>query len=425
MRVRCSTTAERSSPATSREPRRRPEPLQRPGHADAGGRQRRDAPEARVPEDRQEADLRCGAGSPCLLLLRHDEENEERDSRRCRGENGEQAAPSDALDDHLGRAGRGQGAERAQHDVAAVGERDALGREPQDDGLEAGHQADGDAEADERAAEHEGPDAVGEREHERPGGGEEEQGAVDEPWSVAVEEHAAGEQHRGEHQEVRRREQRRGRRRSRPSSALEVSGDQRVDGAEQVGEVVAGREGQQHADDETGTGHGAWLRQQGSVAAARLALLPGFRIGCGLSYMRSTASRLQPSSLRSRRQTRRAGRSSVRLEQGAPDRLRQGGVVELDAEVGLLRSLAGPAPGGADLGGAGHDAEVGGAVGVLAVVGDEAHPDAHGERADGAGVAVLDGGERPDDRHWHSLLCRLLISRRFRGRPAARGPCGR
>ena len=133
------------------------------------------------------------AGGLVRLLLRHDEKNEERHGRRCRGQNGKQAAPADALDDHLGRAGRGQGAERAQHDVPAVGERDALGREPQHDGLEAGHQADGDAEADQGAAEHEGPDAVGEGEQERAGGGNEEQGAVDEPRPVAVEEHAAGE----------------------------------------------------------------------------------------------------------------------------------------------------------------------------------------------------------------------------------------
>ena len=65
----------------------------------------------------------------------------------------------------------------------------------QDDGLEAGHQPDGDAEADQGAADKERCHAVGKGEHERAGGGNEEQGAVDEPRPVPVEEHAAGELH--------------------------------------------------------------------------------------------------------------------------------------------------------------------------------------------------------------------------------------
>jgi hypothetical protein len=40
--------------------------------------------------------------------------------------------------------------------VDAIGGGNALRREPQDDGLEAGHQADGHAEADQRAAEQKG-----------------------------------------------------------------------------------------------------------------------------------------------------------------------------------------------------------------------------------------------------------------------------
>ena len=56
----------------------------------------------------------------------------------------------------LGRRRGGDGAERAQHDEPAVGQRDALGRKPQHDGLEAGHQRTGDAEADEASADGEG-----------------------------------------------------------------------------------------------------------------------------------------------------------------------------------------------------------------------------------------------------------------------------
>ena len=91
-----------------------------------------------------------------------------------------QPQPGKPLDEHLGGTGGGQGTEGAQHDQPAVGERDTLRREPQDDRLEAGHQADGDTETDQGSGEHEGKDAVGECEQEGPGGGEEEQGAVDE-----------------------------------------------------------------------------------------------------------------------------------------------------------------------------------------------------------------------------------------------------
>ena len=128
-----------------------------------------------------------------MLLLRHDQKNEERDGRRGHRENGKQAAPGKGLNDRLGRTGGGQGAEGAQHDVAAIGEGDPLRREPQDDGLEAGHQADSDAEADKRAANDKRDDAVGKGEHERPGGGKEEQAAIDKAWPVTVEQRTAGE----------------------------------------------------------------------------------------------------------------------------------------------------------------------------------------------------------------------------------------
>jgi hypothetical protein len=68
------------------------------------------------------------------------------------GQDGEQSAPSDAPDEHLGGTGRGSGTKRGQHDVPAVGKRNALRREPQDDGLEARRVSDSDAEADKRAS---------------------------------------------------------------------------------------------------------------------------------------------------------------------------------------------------------------------------------------------------------------------------------
>jgi hypothetical protein len=189
------------------EPGRRPEALQREGRADAQRRQGGDAQEARVRVDGEEADPRRGSGLRLRLPLRHDEQDGERHGCRGHGESCEQPAPAESLHHRLGRSCRRQGAERAKHDVPAVGEGDALGREPQDDGLEAGHQADGHAEADECAADEERRHAVGNGEDERSGGGKEQQGTVDKARPVAVEEHAAGEHDRREHQEIDGREQ--------------------------------------------------------------------------------------------------------------------------------------------------------------------------------------------------------------------------
>ena len=293
-------------PGNVGEPRRRPQALQREGHADAQGRQGGDAQEARVQVDGEEADPGGGGCRLRRLPLRHDEKDEQRHGRGGNGESGEQPAPAEGLNDRLGRTRGGQGAEGAQHDVDAIGEGDALGREPQDDGLEAGHQADGHAEADERAADKKGRRAVGECEDERSGGGKEQQATVDKARSVAVEKHAAGEHDRGEYQEVHGREQAEVRR---PEAQLggEVAGDQRVDGAEQVGEVVAGREGQQHADDEMHTGH--WVHPGNRAPLPQRCSHRGRRVGVRLQL--SMAAGPQPSSLRSRRQTRRAGASSV------------------------------------------------------------------------------------------------------------------
>ena len=80
--------------------------------------------------------------------------------------------------------------------------------------------------------------------------------------------------------------------------------------------------------------------------------------------------------------------------------MRQGGVIELDAQVGLLRALLGLAPGGADLGGTRHDAEVRRAIGLLAIVGEDADLGGYGEGSDSAGIAVLDGREAFRSRAW-------------------------
>src|SRR5581483_10381857 len=92
------------------------------------------------------------------------------------------------------------------------------------------------------------------------------------------------------------------------------------------------------------------------------------------------------------------------LQKRAPDRLRQRRIVELDTEVGFLGALSRSAPGGADLGCSSENAKVRGSLAFLAVVGDKAHLCRNGERANGAGIAVLDGRERSNHGHEYLLL---------------------
>ena len=207
MRVRCSTTAERSSPATSvshgaAQSPCRDHDMPTPVAPRGAMRQKRESRKI-VEKLTFGAESADGAGF-CSGTTRR---MRSATAAGYHGQKGEQAAPADALDYQLGWTCCGQRAERAQHDVPAIREGDALRRKPHDDRLEAGHQTDRDPKPDQGAAEHQSPDAVGKSEHKGPGGGEEKQGAVDEPWSVAVEKHAAREHDRGKHQEIRRREQ--------------------------------------------------------------------------------------------------------------------------------------------------------------------------------------------------------------------------
>src|SRR5258706_7531824 len=91
------------------------------------------------------------------------------------------------------------------------------------------------------------------------------------------------------------------------------------------------------------------------------------------------------------------------LEQDGPDRLRPGRIVEPHAEISLVGALLRPAPRRADLGCSERHPEIRRAVALLAVVGEDLDASVHAERADVAGIAVLDGRERSDDRHGQYL----------------------
>ena len=166
-----------------------PQALQRPGCADADRGQRRNAPEASIPVDRPKARgrARCfaqGAGAP----LGHGEQNQQRCQRRQARQHSKQAAPPDGLHNKLGRRSRGDGAQRTQHHQPAVGEGKALRREPEHDGLEPGHQRQGHAKTQQRAADHQAEQTIGQSEDERAGAGQ--QAAAHFGWSSAHSDRA-------------------------------------------------------------------------------------------------------------------------------------------------------------------------------------------------------------------------------------------
>ena len=163
-------------------------------------------------------------------------------------EHGKQAPPTDICDDDVGRRGRRDGSQGPQHDEPAIGERQALGRKPQHDGFEAGHQRQGDTDADQRAAQQQANQTVGQREHQSAGAGQQQEAALQAARAVAVEQDAKRDLGGGKHQKVDRRQQS-------EVGGIEaelggqVGGDQGIDGAKQIGQVIAGCERQQNAAD--------------------------------------------------------------------------------------------------------------------------------------------------------------------------------
>src|SRR5262249_29515116 len=96
---------------------------------------------------------------------------------------------------------------------------------------------------------------VGQSEYEGAAAGEEQQRALNGLGTVPVEQGTKGELNRGKHQEVDGGQK---------SEVLcvdvefghEIAGNQRIDAAEEVGEIIAGSKGQEHAGDETRLRHG-------------------------------------------------------------------------------------------------------------------------------------------------------------------------
>jgi len=133
-------------------------------------------------------------------------------------------------------------------------------RKPQRVGLDRAHQPAGDAEADQRAAERQHGEALGQAEHQRAERGNAEQRRQHAARAVTVEQHTERQLERGEGEKVRRGEQAEvgGRERE---FGRQFARDDRVDVAEEVRQEIARGERAEH--------HEHQLRGQSVVARRR------------------------------------------------------------------------------------------------------------------------------------------------------------
>ena len=155
-------------------------------------------------------------------------------------------------------------AQRADHDHVAVDGRDALAREPENDGFQPRHEPGCDSQADQRASEHERREPLRHGEQRRTGGSNEQQHALDPAWAVAIEHDADRYLPGAEGQEIDCGEQTEI---GSPERQIrcQLTGDQGVDGPEQVGKVEAGRERQEDEQDQAPEAREFFSRSQRDV----------------------------------------------------------------------------------------------------------------------------------------------------------------
>ena len=142
-----------------------------------------------------------------VRALRHDEQDQQGRNGRKPGQNGEQAAPADGLDDSSAGAVAVTAPSAPSMMNQPLASAMRSGGNHSTMALRPAISADGDAEADQRAAEHEADEPSASANTSAPAAASKQQGALDAARPVAVEQHAEGELHGGEDEEVDRRQQ--------------------------------------------------------------------------------------------------------------------------------------------------------------------------------------------------------------------------
>ena len=230
------------------EPRGRPQRLVDQERAVADAENRGHAPEIGAGGDRGKGRRRRapapgldGAAAP----RRHRGPGQEGDQEGQHGEAHEQVAPAGDLEDRMDRGRRRQRAETAEGGGDVVDQRQAVARPPFGVGLERGHQAGGHAEPDQASREAQHPERLADGEQRRPKRGEHQQHRLNARRAVAVEQQAERNLEGGEGDEIDAgHEAEIGR--AQPDLGDQGLRDHRVDDPEQVGEVIAEPERNQH-----------------------------------------------------------------------------------------------------------------------------------------------------------------------------------
>jgi hypothetical protein len=224
--------------------------------------QRREAPDHGIGEHPPEPvelgaqALRRRGGRP----FRHGDQVERGARHRDRGKHDERHAPADEADHHLGRPGGDEETELAAAHDDGIAERMPAGRQREGHRFEAAHQRAAESGADQRAGERQGQGVLAEGKGERAHGGASEQHRLDPARTVAVEGNA-DRQLRGAVGDEERRGQEPQRGGVEADVGDEVGRDQRVDGAEDVGQNVAERES---GEDDGGRSHGSSIQGPGA-----------------------------------------------------------------------------------------------------------------------------------------------------------------
>ena len=158
----------------------------------------------------------------------------------------EQSTPAQCVQQDFRRKRRRHCTERSQRDKAPVRERQPLLGQPEHQRLQAGDEACSNTEPDQRAANQQQHHTVGSREQDCPRNSDRQQDNLDTVRPEPVKRDANWQLRNGERQEVHRGEQAELGRAYSDVSA-HARGRDCIDGAEQVGQIVGGGEGQKDA----------------------------------------------------------------------------------------------------------------------------------------------------------------------------------
>jgi hypothetical protein len=153
------------------------------------------------------------------------------------------------VEQQVGRQCRRDRTQRAQHHHQAVQERYAISWKPENERLQSRGHSRGNTQTYQRPAEQKHPKMVRHREQRRADRRDQQQHALDPPWTKTVEEDTDGYLGSGEGQEIDRRQQAKvvG---TEPQFRRQRSCHDRIDRPEQIGDVIAEDEWQEDAQDQ-------------------------------------------------------------------------------------------------------------------------------------------------------------------------------